>query len=141
VSTSAPLLRGTEPLADMQRQVCKTLAEALHPVKVFDYVPESAALPYVTWGTAWLSERDTLNGCADRVWFQIDIWSTYRGFAEGAGIAQQVVRRLHHAVMYLDGYSPIHMLREQSHQSRDPDGIHRRIALTFNTPYVSPTGG
>jgi hypothetical protein len=141
MSASAPILAGREPLEDLQRAVCVTLAELLDPIKVYDFVPEQGDPPYVTWGTAWLAERDTLNGTADRVWFQLDIWSSYRGYREAAEIASAIIERLHHAVLDIDGWDRIHLLREQSHATRDPDGKHRRIALTFHSPYVSPTGG
>jgi hypothetical protein len=138
---SEPVLTGTDPLEDLQRAIVPALSELLDDVRVYDYVPENADPPYVTWNTAWLAERDTLNGTADRVWFQIDVWSTYRGYREAARIARRIVRRLRHSVLEIDGYSPVHVLREQTHQTRDPDGEHRRIALTFHCPYVSPQGG
>ena len=141
MSTSPPVLVGTESFAAIQREVCSTLADELAPIKVYDYVPEKAEAPYVVWNTAWGAERDTLNGTADRVWFQIDVWSTYRGYKEATEIADRIVRRLGHSIACLDGYSTIHLLLEQGHSTRDPDGRHRRIALTFHSPYVSPLQG
>lgn len=139
---SAPLLHGDEALSELQRVLMPTLQQLLDGVAgVYDHVPEDTSPPYVTWGAAWSAERDTLNGTADRVWFQLDVWSDYRGYREGNQIAGQIVRRLSHAVLVLDGFAPVHILREQSRAGRDPDGRHRRIALTFYSPYVSSTGG
>ena len=141
MSIGAPVLHARfAPPADLQRAVAQTLAAELDPVKVYDHVPETAPEPYVVWNTGWSAERDTLNGTAQRVWFQIDVWSLYRGYKEATEIADLIVRRLGHAIAYLDGYSSIHLLYEQGHETRDPDGRHRRIALTFHSPYVSPTG-
>jgi len=131
-----PILVGIEPLHDIQRAVVTHLADNLD-VPVFDYVPEDADTPYVCWGTAWLANRDALNVCIDRVWFQIDCWSKYRGYAEAAGIAHRVVGLLHHIRLRIPGYDPIHVLREQTHATRDPGGPLRRMAITFVCPYVS----
>jgi hypothetical protein len=140
-SVTDPLLEGSEPYEDVMRAVMPLLTELLDDVDVYDFVPENAEPPYVTWNTGWLAERDSLNGTADRLWFQIDVWSSYRGYREASRIARRIVRRMHHAELLIDGYSPVHVLREQSHQTRDPDGRHRRLALTFFSPYVSPRGG
>jgi hypothetical protein len=134
----SPKLRGYESFGELQRAVCQALAEHLDPIKVYDYVPEKADLPYVVWGTAWGASRDYLNVAVDRIWFQIDVWSDYRGYAESIGIAEEITTRLHHAVVYLEGWNPIHLVREQPRESRDPDGVHRRVMLTFYSPYVSP---
>lgn len=142
MSASAPILLGTDPLEALQAALVPVLAELLEgEVPVYDHVPEAATPPWVTWNTGWLAERDTLNGTADRVWWQIDVWSDYRGYAQAAGIARRIVERLHHANLDIDGYNRIHILREQTHETRDPGGKFRRLALTFNAPYVSPTIG
>lgn len=135
------ILPGDDPLYDLQRVIVPALAETLAGVaSVYDHVPEPAEAPYVCWNTGWLAERDSLNGTADRVWWQIDVWSEYRGYAEAALIAKRIVRRLHHVELRIDGYDLVHVLREQTHETRDPDGKHRRFALTFHSPYVSPKG-
>jgi len=140
MSTEGPILIGVEPVADLQRAVMRILlndAELTSMASVYDYVPENESGPYVTWSSAWLAERDTLNGCADRVWFQLDIYSRYRGYAEGSNIAFRVVELLHHLNINIPGYETIHVLREQSHVLRDPNNEFRRWAITFNCPYVS----
>jgi hypothetical protein len=143
MSTVTPsILPGDDPLEDMQRTIMEALTQLLDGVAgVYDYVPEPASGPYVTWGTAWLAERDALNGTADRVWFQLDVWSEERGYREAVQVARKIVQRLHHAQLIMPGYDVVHVLREQVHTTRDPDGQHRRVALTFNSPYVSHTTG
>lgn len=141
MTVTESILPGTDPLEDIQRVFVPALDELLDGVEVYDYVPEDAAPPYVVWNTGWLAERDTLGGTADRVWWQVDVWSDYRGYREAGRIARRIVRRFHHSELLIDGYSPVHVLREQTHATRDVDGKHRRLALTFHSPYVSPQGG
>jgi hypothetical protein len=135
-----PMLHSHEAFYVIQKAVCSALAEHLDPIKVYDFVPENADTPYVVWGTAWGAYRDILTSTADRVWFQIDVWSTYRGYAEAIRIAGRITERLHQSLIYDEDWSPIHLLREQPRESRDPDGVHRRIMLTFYSPYVAYIG-
>lgn len=141
MSVTAPVLAGTDPIEEIQRTVVPVLDELLDGVDVYDYVPENADPPYVVFNTGWLAERGELNRSVDRVWFQIDVWSDYRGYREAGRIARRIVRRLHHAELEIEGFQPIHILREQTHATRDPGGLLRRFALTFTSPYVSPRGG
>jgi hypothetical protein len=136
--TIGPVLVGSEPLVDIQRAVYEVLdaVPALHGI-VFDYVPENVQPPYVTWSTGWLAERNNLNAAPDRVWFQVDCWSRYRGYAEAGRLAQHVTAALDHLIINMPGYLPVHMIREQVHATRDPDNTIRRFALTFFCPYVA----
>jgi hypothetical protein len=138
MGVTAPILTGDEPLHDLQAAIVPMLKAYLDPTPVIDHVPEGTPTPYVLWSSAWLAERDTLNTTADRVWFQLDVWSDYRGYHEAIVIARRIVARLHHASVDMPGYDLVHVLREQTHELRDPDGTHRRVSLTFNCPYVSP---
>lgn len=105
---------------------------------VYDFVPEDDQGPYVVFATAWLAETDKLRSQSDRVWFQIDVWSRYRGFAEVADIGSDVERILRHTELAVEGYnaSGVHCLREQSHLLRDPGNVWRRLAMTFFCPFV-----
>jgi len=128
-----------EPLGDLHQAVFDVLAPELEAegIMLFDYVPEDAEPPYVTWGTAWLASRDLLNGVADRVWFQLDVWSQYRGYAEAERVAHRVTEVLRTRQLDVEGYGLVRVFREQVHLTRDPDNTIRRIAMTFYSPYVA----
>ena len=150
--TPAPLWHVTDsllplrnPMDDVQAALVGTLKELLedddpdlYVCPVFDYVPEDAPAPYVVFNSAWMASRNALRTPITRLWLQIDVWSTYRGYAEANRISDQVINRLDHALILAEGWKTIEIFYEQGHTLRDSDGLHRRVALTFHSPYVSP---
>ena len=111
-------------------------------VAIFDYVPEEHPGPYIVFASAWLAEKDAHNSPIDRLWFQIDVWSQYRGYEEVNELGADVEDVLRHADLDVEGFNVVHgvhVIREQSHLLREPSNRWRRLAMTFHAPYVCHT--
>jgi len=127
------------PLGSLQREIVPALQEEFDGVcPVFDHVPEGTDPPYVVWNTGWLAPRFTLRSPAQRAWFQIDVWSGYRGYAEADDLADRVVARVSWALVSMDGFDTTQLFAEQQHTTRSQDSQYRRVAITFHLPFVSP---
>lgn len=127
-----------EPLQEAVVQALKADADIAAKARVYDYVPEDDQGPYVVFSSAWLAEKDAHNQPIDRVWFQIDVWSQYRGYREVNDLGADVEDVLRHATLEVAGFNflGVHVLREQSHLLREPSNNWRRLAITFHCPYV-----
>lgn len=78
----------------------KLLKEKLPDVTVYDFVPEEAAVPYVTIGTMVTNDISSKAETAYKVTIQINIWSEYRGKYEINKIAERIMGLL----CSMDGY-------------------------------------
>jgi len=107
--------------------------------RIYDYIPEDDPGPYVVYETAWLAARDAYRVPADRVWFQLSVFSQYRGYLEVNRVGADVEDVLRRASLDVAGFNVtgVHVIREQSHLTRTPDSRWRRLAITFVCPYVT----
>lgn len=72
----------------------KLLNEKLPDITVYDFVPEEAAVPYVTIGTMVTNDISSKAETAYKVAIQINIWSEYRGKYEINKIAERIMALL-----------------------------------------------
>jgi hypothetical protein len=124
---------------ELQEAVTELLradTELMAKAPLYDYVPEDAQKPYLTFTSMWTATRDSLNRAVERVWFQISVWSDHRGFKEASQIAMQVVRLLRHTKVDLGRYGVQMITGDNTHLLRDRDPNVRHFALTFYVPYV-----
>lgn len=80
----------------------KLLNEKLPDITVYDFVPEEAAVPYVTIGTMVTNDISSKAETAYKVAIQINIWSEYRGKYEINKIAERIMALLCSNEGYID---------------------------------------
>lgn len=78
------------------------LNEKLPGITVYDFVPEEAAVPYVTIGTMVTNDISSKAETAYKVAIQINIWSEYRGKYEINKIAERIMALLCSNEGYID---------------------------------------
>jgi len=124
---------------ELQEAVTERLradTELMARAPLYDFVPEGADMPYLTFTSMWTAARDDLTNAVERVWFQVSVWSDYRGFKEASEIAIHIVRMLRHAEVDLGKYGRVRVTGDNTHLLRDNNPAIRHLALTFFCPYV-----
>ncbi|WP_309086464.1 DUF3168 domain-containing protein [Chelativorans sp.] len=106
--------------------------------RVYDDVPPEddrvaetgAADPYVTIGDDQV--LDDGNSCDDgwEIFADVDIWSRAVGYDEVKSIGVEVVERVR-SITSIAGFQVIAASLSRYQPMRDPDGITRRLAITF----------
>ena len=86
----------------LQKALVKLLTDKLPDVKVYDFVPEAAQIPYVTLGACVTNDISTKTDNLYKVDVQINIWSEYRGKYEINNIAERIAGLLTSADGYID---------------------------------------
>jgi hypothetical protein len=126
-----------DPSWALQQGILAALTSATIPnvpsSRIYDAVPQNAPTPYVSIGDCQLLPDKA--GCIDGViaYPIINVWSTYNGYKEAKEIAAAVLAKLDDKPENLSvaGFSVIVFEIEQYQPLRDPDGITRRVSLTF----------
>jgi hypothetical protein len=101
--------------------------------KVFDFVPDGTAFPYVRVGEAY----DTVdNALASRGWSSLitaHVWSQAHGFAEGLALAKRVTELLDLQPLTLSGFHHVatRYVSAQTMVDPEPPGDVRHIAISF----------
>lgn len=102
--------------------------------RVYDAVPQNAQTPYVSMGDCQVLPDKS--GCIDgaECYPIIDVWSTYSGYKEAKTIAAAVVAALDDKpeALMVAGFDVIVFELDTYQPLRDPDGITRRVSLTFH---------
>lgn len=84
------------PNNELHKALLKYLGEGIGKdfpkVKVYDYVPEGAKLPYVTVGSVNVRDRGLKVEDISHVSVQIHIWSSYKGRRESNNLAEKIIR-------------------------------------------------
>lgn len=98
---------------------------------VYDEVPESAAYPYVSFGsvTELVDDAHTQRGLTTNL--VLHIWSKYRGFREAAGILSALDAVLDRQPLTLTGFTDVSVAHQQHQELRDPDPEIRHINVTY----------
>jgi hypothetical protein len=110
----------------------------LAAVEVYDYVPESATLPYITIGEAIETPFDAHNHIGYRLSFVLNIWTRDvaggpRGFREGLLISHHIDEALNHVDIAVSGGRTAHVSVETTETLRDPDPQLRRVRKVCRT--------
>jgi hypothetical protein len=108
--------------------------------RVYDAAPQNAANPYVSMGDCQVLPDKS--GCIDgaECYPIIDVWSTYSGYKEAKEIAAAIVAKLDDKPQNLNvvGFNVVVFELSTYQPLRDPDGITRRVSLTFRA-LLTPT--
>ena len=75
-----------------------------NPPRIYDHVPDGAALPYVRFGDWKVDDNDTDDARIDSHVFMIEVASSYAGLKQAKAIAVVIEQALHGAALSLDGY-------------------------------------
>lgn len=78
----------------VQKAMIANLQKYLPELAVYDFVPQSANLPYVTIGNMVTNDISTKTEDRYKVDMQINIWSNYHGKYQVNHIAQQIINVL-----------------------------------------------
>lgn len=108
--------------------------------RVYDEAPQNSVTPYVSLGDCQVLPDKA--GCIDgaECFPIIDVWSTYKGYAEAKTIAAAVLAKLDDKPenLTVSGFNVIVFELNTYQPLRDPDGITRRVSITFRA-LLSPT--
>lgn len=101
--------------------------------RVFDEAPQNATTPYVSLGDCQVLPDKA--GCIDGslCYPIIDIWSTFKGYSEAKTIAAAILAKLDDQPenLAMAGFSVTIFEIHNYMPLRDPDGITRRVSLTW----------
>lgn len=88
---------------------------------VFDFVPETAAYPYIVIGEAVETPDNRHGGFGRQTVVMLHIWSQYRGYSQALGILAQVTGLLDHQPLAVTGLRHIATRSEFSQTLTDPE--------------------
>jgi hypothetical protein len=101
--------------------------------RLYDEPPQNAQTPYLSLGDCQVLPDKA--GCIDgsECYPIIDVWSTYKGYAEAKTIAAAILAKLDDQPENLSvaGFSVVIFEISDYRPMRDSDGITRRVNLTF----------
>lgn len=92
----------SDPNIATQKAIFEALEAGLSPVKVFNFVPQNTAYPYVTIDGAMVVPDDPLAKRRDERFFYISVWSRYEGNKEVLEIMTLIYNLLHQARLPMD---------------------------------------
>lgn len=99
--------------------------------RIFDAVPETAALPYIVLGEASEKNNATASEAGSAHTLSLHIWSRSGGTREIKQIAGVVRACLDHAALTLSGHTLIDIRFASADYSRQSDGKTFRAVLRF----------
>jgi len=99
--------------------------------RVFDGVPETAAMPYIVLGEASEKDNATATDLGTSHALAIHIWSRNGGTREAKQIASAVRACLDHAALTLSGHTLIDLAFASGDYARQSDGKTFRAVLRF----------
>jgi hypothetical protein len=101
--------------------------------RVYDAPPQNALTPYVSLGDCQVLPDKS--GCIDgaECFPIVDAWSTYNGYKEAKEIAAAILSYLDDKPQNLNvvGFNVVVFELNTYQPLRDPDGITRRVSITF----------
>ncbi|MCK9922454.1 DUF3168 domain-containing protein [Frankia sp. AgPm24] len=98
---------------------------------VYDHVPETARMPYITLGEATEIPDNAHDRFGRQTTVTLHIWTTARGYAEGGRIADRTVALLDHRRLTIPGRRWISTRLEMVQALPDPDPRVRHHVVRF----------
>lgn len=115
-----PLLKGDAALSEMIG------------ARVYDRVPASAKMPYISFGASWETTDDAECIAGVEIGFRIDVWSTEVGRPEARRIAHRVRALLHDLDADLPEGALVMLQHRRSDTLTGPDGLTSQVAIEFS---------
>lgn len=132
----------TDPSLDIQGAIVAALKAdvalaALVNARVYDQAPApvppatTVTFPYVTVGDgSMIPELGEQTDASDTT-TQVDAWSRAPGYPEVKRIAKAIIAALHDADLNVANHQNVSILVQTVNYFRDPDGLTRHAAITF----------
>lgn len=98
---------------------------------VFDSHPEPQRFPYITIGDGYSNDFLAFERMGEEVFFNVHIWSRYKGFKESHEIAADVNRLLAQQHVDVGSFGEVPCFFDASETLRDVDGITRHVILRY----------
>ncbi|MEU1805837.1 DUF3168 domain-containing protein [Streptomyces sp. NPDC019937] len=98
---------------------------------VYDEVRESAAFPYVSFGSITELVDDAHNQRGLTTNLVLHVWSTQLGFREAAEVFAALDAVLDRRPLAVDGFKDVSVAHQQHQELRDPDPEIRHINVTY----------
>lgn len=133
MSTPVPGLAAL-PVRDALRAVLLADAELTALVEgVFDWVAEKQPYPYIHLGDSFETPANAHDRFGSEVLQTLDVWSQYRGFAEGLQIAVRIREVLDHQPLTIEGHTWrwTRFVSMQTLTDPEPPGDIRHLPMTF----------
>jgi hypothetical protein len=99
-----------------------TLTSLIGPGRVYDDVPQSTALPYVTLGPATAQDWSTGSESGTEHRVTVHVWSGARGKKQAHEILGAIRAALHDQPLSLAGHTLVNFRHERSELRRAPGG-------------------
>jgi hypothetical protein len=103
--------------------------------EVFDGFPDfektPVKFPFITIGDSNSNPFTSFEHMGEEVYFNIHVWSRYKGFKEGLEITADIHRLLAHQELSVDEFGQVGCFFESSDTTRDTDGITRHLILRY----------
>jgi hypothetical protein len=98
---------------------------------IYDDVPPTAQMPYVSWGPEQFlnDDSDCIEGF--QVTLQIDVWTREIGYGKCSQITQAIRDSLHHRLITLSNNALVDIEVEQMQHLRDQDNRIRHGIVTM----------
>jgi hypothetical protein len=108
--------------------------------RVYDDPPTVPTFPYVTLGDCQVLPDKAACYDGTECYPIIDVWSRNPGYGEAKAIAAAVIAKLDDqtANIAMDGFAAVVFERHDYRTLRDPDGLTRRVNMTFRA-LIQPT--
>ncbi|WP_240802402.1 DUF3168 domain-containing protein [Streptomyces sp. A0642] len=100
---------------------------------VYDYVPETAAYPFVVIGEAIETPANAHDRFRRETVMTLHVWSQHRGHSQGLGIAARITALLDHQPLTIPGLAHVVTRYEFSQTLTDPEppGDIRHVVLRY----------
>lgn len=98
---------------------------------VFDAHPDPQKFPYITLADGYSNQYTAFEHMGEEVFFNVHIWSRYKGFKEAQEISADVNRLLAHQHIAVDEYGEVASFFDSSETLRDIDGLTRHLILRY----------
>ena len=89
----------------VQQAVYDTLKAALHPVKIYDHVPQRVACPFVTIGESTIVPAGDKIQDGQDITLTVHSWSESRGQKEAKQLQAKIKNTLDNGVLQVTGFS------------------------------------
>lgn len=103
--------------------------------EVFDGFPDfektPVKFPFITIGDSNSNPFVAFEHMGEEVFFNIHIWSRYKGFKEGLEITADIQRLLAQQELEVEDFGQVSCFFDSSDTLRDVDGITRHIILRY----------
>ena len=99
--------------------------------RVYDFVPEQAVYPFVSFSDGEASDASGTNTDDKEVALIVNVWSQAEGTLEADTLAEAIYDRLHRTALQSTGWQVVFNYERDRGHFRDPDGKTRRVICRY----------